>query len=148
MLGLDVVTKVRIRQLTKHINQARGLTILFTTHDLSDAEKLCKRVTIIDHGKLLYDGKLDLLQERFGEKRQLIFDFAKEFESISIEGAIIADREGSKITVHFTGQDFTTTELINKISAQYHIRDLEVREPDFEATIRRIYKERLLEKLP
>jgi ABC-type uncharacterized transport system ATPase subunit len=65
-----------------------------------------------------------------------------------IDGAVIADREGSRITVHFTGQDFTTSALINRISAQYHIRDLEVRNPDFEATIRRIHEECLLEKLP
>jgi len=65
-----------------------------------------------------------------------------------IEGAVLADRKGSRIMVHFTGQDFTTSALINRISAQYHIRDLEVRNPDFEVTIRRIHEECLLEKLP
>jgi ABC-2 type transport system ATP-binding protein len=144
-IGLDVVAKERIRRFIEYINQARGITILLTTHDLSDVEKLCKRVMIIDHGKLLYDGKLDLLRERFGEKRQLIVDFVEEYEIISIEGAVIADREGSRITFHFSGQDITASELINKLSAQYRIRDLEVREPDIETTIRRIYEERLLE---
>ncbi len=144
-IGLDVVAKERIRRFIEHINQARGITVLLTTHDLSDVEKLCKRVMIIDHGKLLYDGKLDLLRERFGEKRQLIVDFVEEYEIISIEGAVIADREGSRITFHFSGQDITASELINKLSAQYRIRDLEVREPDIETTIRRIYEERLLE---
>ncbi|MBE9473363.1 MAG: ATP-binding cassette domain-containing protein [Chloroflexi bacterium] len=144
-IGLDVVAKERIRHFIEHINQARGITVLLTTHDLSDVEKLCKRVMIIDHGKLLYDGKLDLLRERFGEKRQLIVDFVEEYEIISIEGAVIADQEGSRITFHFSGQDITASELINKLSAQYRIRDLEVREPDIETTIRRIYEERLLE---
>ena len=74
-IGLDVVAKERIRRFVQFINRERGTTILLTTHDLSDVEKLCKRVMIIDHGKLLYDGKLDLLRERFGEKRQLIVDF-------------------------------------------------------------------------
>ena len=83
-IGLDVVAKERIRRFIEHINQARGITVLLTTHDLSDVEKLCKRVMIIDHGKLLYDGKLNSLRKRFGEKRQLIVDFVEEYEIISI----------------------------------------------------------------
>jgi ABC-2 type transport system ATP-binding protein len=61
-IGLDVVAKDRIRRFIRHINHARGTTIHLTTHDLSDVEKLCERVLIIDHGKLLYDGKLELLR--------------------------------------------------------------------------------------
>jgi ABC-2 type transport system ATP-binding protein len=144
-IGLDVVAKERIRCFIEQINQARGITVILTTHDLSDVEKLCKRMMIIDHGKLLYDGKLDLLRERFGEKRQLIVDFAEEYELTSIEGAVIADREGSRTTFHFASQDITASELINKLSARYRIRDLEVREPDNETTIRRIYEGRLLD---
>ena len=87
-IGLDVVAKERIRRFIEHINQARGITVLLTTHDLSDVEKLCKRVMIIDHGRLLYDGKLDLLRERFGEKRQLIVGFAEEYKLISVEGRL------------------------------------------------------------
>jgi ABC-2 type transport system ATP-binding protein len=58
-IGLDVVAKERIRQFILHINKQLGTTVLLTTHDLSDVEKLCKRVMIIDHGRLLYDGGLD-----------------------------------------------------------------------------------------
>jgi ABC-2 type transport system ATP-binding protein len=119
--------------------------VLLTTHDLLDVEKLCNRVMIIDHGELVYDGKLELLRERFGGKRKLIVDFIEEYDQISIEGAIIAEREGSRITFHFTPQDITASELINQLSSRYRIRDLEVREPDIETTIRRIYEERLLE---
>lgn len=144
-IGLDVVAKERIRRFIQHINQQRGTTILITTHDLSDVEKLCKRVMIIDHGSLLYDGKLELLKERFGGKRQLIIDFYEIYDQISIEGAHIAIREGSRVTFLFTSQDITASELIKQISSRFRIRDLEVREPDIETTIRRIFEERLLE---
>ncbi|HEY3291836.1 MAG TPA: ATP-binding cassette domain-containing protein, partial [Anaerolineae bacterium] len=60
-IGLDVVAKERIRQFIRHVNRERGVTVLLTTHDLSDVEKLCERVMIIDHGKLLYDGMLAAL---------------------------------------------------------------------------------------
>jgi ABC-2 type transport system ATP-binding protein len=144
-IGLDVVAKERIRRFIQHINEERGTTILLTTHDLSDVEKLCKRVMIIDHGKLLYDGKLDLLRERFGEKRQLVVDFVENYEIISVEGAEIEKRQDNRVTFLFTNQEISASELINQLSAQYRIRDLEVREPDIETTIRNIYEGRLLE---
>jgi ABC-2 type transport system ATP-binding protein len=145
-IGLDVVAKERIRQFIQHINEERGITVLLTTHDLSDVEKLCKRVMIIDHGKLLYDGKLHLLQEDFGGKRQLIVDFMENYESVSVEGGTITERDGTRRTIHFSSQEITASELINQLSAHYRIRDLEVREPDIETTIRRIYEDRLLEQ--
>ena len=144
-IGLDVVAKERIRRFIMHINQERGTTILLTTHDLSDVEILCKRVMIIDHGKLLYDGKLDLLRERFGDKRQLIVDFVEEYDAITIDGVEVINQQGHRITFQFTSQEISASELINQLSAQFRIRDLEVREPDIETTIRRIYEGRLLE---
>jgi ABC-2 type transport system ATP-binding protein len=65
---------------------------------------------------------------------------------MEIEGATISEREGSRITYKFPRAAITASELIGRISTQYRIRDLEVREPEIEATIRRIYEERLLEK--
>jgi len=145
-IGLDVVAKERIRQFIQHIHRDRGTTVILTTHDLSDVEKLCERVMIIDHGKLLYDGQLANLKDRFGGHRQLVVDFTELRENMEIEGATISEREGSRITYQFPRTAITASELIGRISAQYRIRDLEVREPDIEATIRRIYEERLLEK--
>jgi ABC-2 type transport system ATP-binding protein len=100
---------------------------------------------IIDHGKLLYDGKLDLLRERFGDKRQLIVDFAEEYETFTINGVETINQQGNRITFQFTSQEISASELINQLSAQFRIRDLEVREPDIETTIHRIYEGRLLE---
>ena len=64
-IGLDVVAKERIRQFIQKIHQERGTTIILTTHDLSDVEKLCSRVLILDQGQLLYDGSLSALSQRF-----------------------------------------------------------------------------------
>lgn len=145
-IGLDVVAKERIRQFIKHINREKGTTILLTTHDLSDVEKLCERVMIIDHGRLLYDGRLDALQTRFGGKRELVVDFAEPYADVSVEGAEVVKQEGLQITYQFERQTVTASELIGRISARYRLYDLAVREPDIEATVRRIYEEKLLEK--
>jgi ABC-2 type transport system ATP-binding protein len=145
-IGLDVVAKERNRQFIEHINRERHTTILLTTHDLSDVEKLCERVMIIDHGQLLYDGALEILRERFGGKRKLVVDFASEYVHVDVEGAQVVNREGLRVTYEFERGAMTASNLIGRLSSQYRIHDLAVREPDIEATVRRIYEERLLEK--
>lgn len=145
-IGLDVVAKERMRHFIAHINQARGTTILLTTHDLADVEKLCNRVMIIDHGHLLYDGKLEQLQERFGGKRELVVDLAEAYADVSVAGADIVQYQDLRVTYQFARQEVTASELIGRLSARFRIRDLSVREPEIEATIRRIYEERLLDQ--
>ena len=143
-IGLDVVAKERIRQFITHINKERGTTIVLTTHDLSDVEKLCERVMIIDRGRLLYDGFLDNLRERFGGKRKLVVDFAEDCEDFCISGAEIESWEGNRVTYLFQRGAVTASDLIGRISARFRIKDLQVQEPEIEATIRRIYEENLL----
>jgi ABC-2 type transport system ATP-binding protein len=145
-IGLDVVAKERIRQFIKQMNKERGTTILLTTHDIADVQKLCDRVMIIDQGKLLFDGQLDSLQDRFGGRRELVVDFAEQYVDVSVVGADVVERENGRTRYHFDRQTIAASELISRLSAQYRIHDLAVREPDIEATIRRIYEERLLEQ--
>lgn len=143
-IGLDVVAKERIRQFILHINNQLGTTVLLTTHDLSDVEKLCKRVMIIDHGRLLYDGGLDALRERFAGQRQLVVDLADDYEDLHVDGAQVGEVIGRRVTFLFERGEITASELIGRVSAQFRIRDLEVRQPLIEDTIRRIYEEELL----
>ncbi|HKJ26813.1 MAG TPA: ATP-binding cassette domain-containing protein [Anaerolineales bacterium] len=143
-IGLDVVAKERIRQFIQHINQVRGTTVVLTTHDLSDVEKLCQRVMVIDEGKLLYNGQLDALADRFGGDRHLLVEMTEEYENVEIEGAQVIAHQGHRVTYQFPRHSTTASELIGRLSERYRIRDLEVREPALEETIRRIYEERLL----
>ena len=101
---------------------------------------------IIDQGKLLFDGKLNALQTRFGGKRELIVDFAKHYPDITVPGADVQSREGLRATYQFERASLSASELIRRLTGRYRILDLSVREPDIESTVRRIYEERLLEK--
>ncbi|MCP5094086.1 MAG: ATP-binding cassette domain-containing protein [Chloroflexi bacterium] len=143
-IGLDVVAKERIRRFIKQINQEKGTTILLTTHDMADVQKLCQRVMIIDQGKLLYDGGLDALQAEFGGKRELVVDYAEQYVDVSVLDAEVVERENGRVTYQFERSTISASDLIGRLSAQYRIHDLAVREPDIEATIRRIYEEQLL----
>ena len=143
-IGLDVVAKERIRQFIRYVNRQRGATVILTTHDLSDVEKLCERVMIIDQGQLLYDGELAALRERFGGQRKLIVDFAEDYADVGVDGAQITGRDGRRVIYQFIRGSVNASDLIGRISSRYRILDLEVREPDIEDTIRRIYEGRLL----
>lgn len=145
-IGLDVVAKERIRQFIRHVNELRETTVLLTTHDLSDVQKLCRRVLIIDQGKLLFDGGLETLQGRFGGKWHLVVDFAESYENVQTEGADLLNYEDARATYAFDRKELSSSDLIGRISAKYSIRDISVQEPDIEATIRTIYEGKLLGK--
>ena len=145
-IGLDVVAKERIRQFIQHVNRQRMATVLLTTHDMSDVEKLCERVIIIDHGLLLYDGSLARLKERFGGSRRLVVQFAERYPVVEVAGARLVEQDEEQAVFEFERDVTAASDLITRLAARYTIRDLEVREPEIEATIRRIYEERLLER--
>jgi ABC-2 type transport system ATP-binding protein len=139
------VAKERIRQFIRQINRERGTTVILTTHDLSDVEKLCERVMMIDHGRLLFDGQLEELRRRFGGERELVVDFAEDYADVSIDGAQVVQREGQRATYRFARDALSASELIRRLSECYRLVDLSVREPEIEATVRRIYEEKLLQ---
>ena len=143
-IGLDVVAKQRILEFIRYINKERRTTILLTTHDISDVSKLCERVIIIDHGKILYDGKLaDLLLE-FGGNRLLSVEFAESYPDPVLAQAQIIECNANKVIYSFERKTVSASKLINQLSSQYRIVDLEVQDQPIEDTIRRIYEERLL----
>jgi ABC-2 type transport system ATP-binding protein len=145
-IGLDVVAKERIREFIRQVNRERGTTVILTTHDLSDVEKLCERVLLIDRGRLLFDGALETLRQRFGGERELVVDFAEDYADVAVDGAQVAVREGLRVTYRFARGAVTASTLIGRLSDRFRILDLSVREPEIEATVRRIYEERLLDE--
>ncbi|MCA9968974.1 MAG: ATP-binding cassette domain-containing protein [Anaerolineales bacterium] len=143
-IGLDVVAKERIRQFIRHVNAERGTTVILTTHDLQDVERLCARVMIIDSGRLLFDGALAELRRRFDGHRELVVDLDEAVADTAVAGAEVVAQEGLRVTYRFRREEISASALIGRVSARCRIRDLAVREPDIEATIRRIYEGRLL----
>ncbi|MBZ9714340.1 ABC transporter ATP-binding protein [Deinococcus multiflagellatus] len=140
-VGLDVVAKERIRDFVAHVSRERGVTVLLTTHDLGDVERLARRVLIIDHGQLLYDGDLGQLQTRYGSARELHVDYDASPADAQVPGLTLLGTEGPRARYAFTGP---AAGPIARVTAHAPVRDLTVKEPDIEATIRRIYEGGLL----
>lgn len=143
-IGLDVVAKERIRQFIQHINRERGVTILLTTHDIADVERLCERVIILDQGRMLYDGTLAALNQRFESDWSLVVTFSDEYADVSLAGLPLPKRHDHTATYHFDHREISSTDLIQQLLPRFRISDIEVRRPALEETIRRIYEERLL----
>ncbi|GGO21230.1 ABC transporter ATP-binding protein [Deinococcus humi] len=140
-VGLDVVAKERIREFIQHVNATRDVTVLLTTHDLTDVERLARRVMIIDHGALLYDGKLAQLQARYGSARELVVDFEAVPVDPQVPGLELLSMDGPRVRYGFTG---AASAPIARVTAHAPVRDITVKEPEIEATIRRIYEGGLL----
>ncbi len=143
-IGLDVVAKERIRQFIKHIHTRRRTTIILTTHDISDVEKLCERVIIIDQGKLLYDGALESLIDRFQGRLSLVVTFAEFVPDAGLPGLPIPQQDGMVAIYSFDGKQITAAQLIEQIFQRFKVADVEIRRPEIEETIRRIYEQKLL----
>jgi len=143
-IGLDVVAKERIRQFIHHVHTRRRTTIILTTHDISDIEKLCERVIIIDQGKLVYDGALQSLLDRFQGGLSLVVTFAEFVPDASLPGLPPPHQDGLVATYIFDGKQVTAAGLIEQIFRRYRVADVEIRRPAIEETIRRIYERKLL----
>jgi ABC-2 type transport system ATP-binding protein len=106
-IGLDVVAKQRIRDFLRRLNRERALTVLLTTHDMTDIAQLCQRMLLIDHGRLLYDGAVAAIRDRFGVERTLVVDLA---EDEMIEGPLSVERAVQvRAEAHDVGCAFAVT---------------------------------------
>jgi ABC-2 type transport system ATP-binding protein len=140
-IGLDVVAKEAIREFIKRINEERGTTIILTTHDLADVERLCRRIVLIDRGTLIYDGGIERIKEQYGTHRTLIVTFAEPQEHPHLDGAELESVEKTVARFRFDRERVRADQLIREAAERYEIRDVTLEEPDLESIIRRIYVE-------
>ena len=140
-IGLDVVVKERIRQFIKDINIERKTTVILTTHDLSDIEALCKRIIIIDHGRIIYDGPIDEIRRRFGAESTLIIDFKKPPHALKVDGTREIELDGVRAKIKFDRNSLAASDLISEVANQYPISDLTIEDTPLDRIIRGIYKE-------
>ncbi|HYF80565.1 MAG TPA: ATP-binding cassette domain-containing protein [Symbiobacteriaceae bacterium] len=144
-IGLDVVAKEKIREFIKEINRERSVTVILTTHDMQDIEKICERMVLIDKGTVIYDGPVAQIKERFGKQRTLVVDLEPNGfgDDLAVEGAETVKREGNRFWLRFSRDEVSASQLIARVSERFSIRDLTVEEPEIEGIISRIYQEGL-----
>jgi ABC-2 type transport system ATP-binding protein len=139
-IGLDIVAKERVREFLTTMNREREVTIMLTTHDLDDIERLCRRMLIIDHGRVIYDGDLEALRARYGEERTLVVDLREPAEPLQVTGARVVRVEGPRQWLRFRREDVTAAQLVAAVAQQAPLVDLAIEEPEIEDIVRRIYR--------
>lgn len=137
-IGLDVVSKGRLREFLRALNRERGTTLMLTTHDLQDIEALCRRVIVIDHGTQVYDGALAGLHERGGSHRTVVVDLVDEAAPIAVAGAVTRRVEGPRQWLSLPA-GASAAPVVAALAASYDVADLSIQEPDIEDVIRELY---------
>jgi ABC-2 type transport system ATP-binding protein len=137
-IGLDVISKGRLRDFLRTLNAERGTTLLLTTHDLQDIEALCRRVIVIDQGTAVFDGPLADLRRRGGSRRTLVVDLVDEGPPIEVAGATTRKVEGPRQWLSFPA-GASAAPIVAAVAASYDVADLSIQEPDIEDVIRQIY---------
>jgi ABC-2 type transport system ATP-binding protein len=139
-IGLDVVAKARIRELLARINREQGVTMLLTTHDLADVERLCTRLLIIDHGRVIYDGSLEAIRDRYGNERTVVVDLEAETAPLDIPDVVVTRVDGPRQWLRFRRTDTTAASVVSAVAASARLRDLTIEEPAIEDIVRQIYE--------
>lgn len=139
-IGLDVMVKKRIRNCLQQVNEA-GVTILLTTHDLDDIQQLCKRVIVINHGQMVFDGGLEELNSRTGAATTVRVEYAGSFNPGQLMGARVTPVNGTSVEVSFQRQVTPAGEIIANLTTWGQVKDIHIQEPDIEDVIMAIYRE-------
>ncbi|WP_432536988.1 ABC transporter ATP-binding protein [Kineococcus arenarius] len=140
-IGLDVLSSERLRRFLRSERETHGTTLLLTTHDMGDVQRLCDRVLVVDSGRLAYDGDLPGLARRVGARRVLVVDLREPVPPLHVPGAdlVAVEAEGLRQRLAFDPTATTAAEVLAGVSRLAEVRDLSVEEPDVADVVRQLY---------
>lgn len=137
-IGLDVTMQRRIRGFLKQYNEAFGATVLLTSHYMADVEALCRRIVVIHHGRILFDGDLTDLVRRFSPHKTIVVHLEAESVDLSSYGEVVASDPGS-VTLRVPKDD--TARITGQILSAVPVADLTVEDPPIEEVIDLVFSE-------
>ncbi|MEO6121149.1 MAG: ATP-binding cassette domain-containing protein [Acidimicrobiales bacterium] len=139
-IGLDLVSKDAVRQFLLSLNREQGVTVLLTTHDLVDVERLCDRLLIVDRGRIIEDSTVADIKARHGAYRVLVVELEEEQPPLEIPGTEVVRTEGRRQWLRFHRGDHTAAALLARVAALAPVRDLSIEDTPIEEIVRHIYQ--------
>jgi ABC-2 type transport system ATP-binding protein len=139
-IGLDVVSKAAVRGFLAELGGTGDTTIVLTTHDLNDIERLCRRLVVIDHGRVVHDGTLEDLHRRYGSRRQVVVDLDEPLPApVELPGARLVSSGADGCRLTYTLDTAGAGDLVAGLARAGSLRDLSVIEPAIEDVVTRLY---------
>lgn len=139
-IGLDVLSKQAVRGFLTELRERGDTTVVLTTHDLADIEKLCRRLVVIDHGRVVHDGTLEELHETYRSRRRVVADLDAAWPAgLVLPGASVESVEADGYRVTLTLEGATAGEVVARLAQAVPLRDLSVQEPEIEDVVAKLY---------
>ncbi len=141
-IGLDVLAKQQIREFIKERNRREGITTILTSHDMKDLDSVCRRIIILEKGRILFDGAIERFKQEYTKESIAEFTYAgKSPDQVIPAGSVrvVLDKD-HRLVVAYSPAEMTTAQLVGMVSAYYEINDFTIKAPDIEDMVRGIYE--------
>ena len=141
-IGLDSISKLKVREFIKEMNNETKLTVILTTHDMSDIDALTNRIILIGNGQKLYDGSFEAIKQKYSKSVIVRVQMAKVYENVEINGYETLSIEGTEVTLkNLPETKFSYVKLVQQLEKNYEIIDISTKSLELEEVIYNLYKE-------
>lgn len=140
-IGLDAVSKLALRKCIKQINEKTKITIILTTHDMQDIEALTKRIILIGKGKILYDGSLKRIKNKYNGNKKINIKFKYTNKKIKLQNADVIEQTEETASVVLKNKEELMANILNEITNQVELVDMNIEEMSTDDIIAKLYNE-------
>lgn len=140
-IGLDAISKLQVRKFIKEINKKKKVTIILTSHDMTDIEALTNRIIVIGHGKKLYDGSLNDIKHKFSKNKQVEIIYKKLSSIPKIKDVEVIKKQNDRVLLNVDMNTNSISKVIREYSKICEIEDVNVFENNIDDIIVKLYKE-------
>ncbi|MEI7033348.1 ATP-binding cassette domain-containing protein [Streptomyces pratensis] len=138
-IGMDVVVKEQVREFLRHQVEKRGRTVVLTTHDMVEVEKLTRRVVLVNRGTVVFDDTIDELKSRHAPPQRISVSFDGATSRPEIRGVSVTEWDGHRATFQLAPGS-TPQGVVRELTERYEITDISIREGDLEELMRSAYR--------
>lgn len=141
-IGLDVIAKHRIREIIKMLNEKENVTVFLTSHDANDVEAICKRIIVIDHGKVIIDSSMEDVKKQYLSKKKIVIYYDNDISNVVLTKEI-ETRTEYMIEVLVDITKVKISEVISYFIGIGNVTDVQIETTPMEEVIKNIYEERI-----
>ena len=139
-IGLDAVSKEIVRKFIKKINKEKNVTVILTTHDMNDIEALAKRIILIGKGRVLYDGTLKKLKNKYDNYKYITI-YTKDRLSIRNKAIVSKEKLPNGYKIIINSKIINISDFLSIISKKVLIDDVEIENENVDSIIVKLYEE-------